>query len=805
MKLVPEVEPQLFGWMVGQGGLVMQTGDLGVTWQTPQGDPPEGSAEQFDFSALAVIGTKVWVAGSPGTQVLHSPDAGRSWVAFPTGQSLPIRSLSFVDGQHGWAVGELGTILATRDGGQTWHRQRSGGTRAALLGIFAEPEDVPLELFAQLSGNEGYLGAVETLNRRDLEVAPRASVPRSDRLHEALVGVGASSGRSAWRFPLRQQGLELGADEIVDGWDRASDGRGLDRMKAHVVRQIRLWRPEVIVTRGLDPTGEDPLGSLVHQVVIEAVPLAADATSYSEQITQAGLQPWQVKKVYATLPPGIHGAVNLTTAELAERLGRSLADVASTPRGLLEERFCVSPESLGFSLLLDNLSRQTGSKEFFVGLVLHPGGEARRELFEPSAEKVDLIRRIVQKRRNMRAILERTERDPQGGLGLLAQAGDVTRGLDPDGSAQLLYHLAQRYSQSGEWGMAARAFKLLADQHPEHPLSQSALVWLVQYYASSEAAWRMRSPQRSAVQQVSAPAVESVGPGDLPRLTVQHASAPAIDFTQQEDRPALAAALASEIERTQPTLFAEPNLRFPLAVADRQRGAPARAERFYMIRSRSATRDAWWACARGEQWLADAKGVAPKPILHCAKARSKPYLDGRLDDAIWQRTKPAELRSLLEDDADWPAEVMLAYDNEFLYLAIRARDAPGVKYPFGEGPRPRDPDHSGQDRVELLVDLDRDFTTYYRLSIDHRGWPAESCWGDATWDPTWFVAGDAAERGWSVEAAIPMDQLTGQYPKSRSTWAIGLQRIVPGVGFQSWNTPAAVAVVPEGFGYLIFE
>ena len=31
------------------------------------------------------------------------------------------------------------------------------------------------------------------------------------------------------------------------------------------------------------------------------------------------------------------------------------------------------------------------------------------------------------------------------------------------------------------------------------------------------------------------------------------------------------------------------------------------------------------------------------------------------------------------------------------------------------------------------------------------------------------------------------------------------QRTVPGVGLQSWSTPASTAVVPEGFGLLIFE
>lgn len=784
MELVPEVRPQVYGWLVGQGGLVRLTADLGATWQTPPGNPPQGVAQEFDFAALAVIGPKVWVAGSPGTRVLHSPDAGRSWTAFSTGQSLPIRSLCFVDDTHGWAVGELGTILATTDGGRTWQRSRAGGTRAALLGIFSEPEHVPLELFAQLSGNDGYLGVVETLNRRELDAASRPAVDRADRLHEAVVGVGASGARAAWRFPLREAGLRLPAGEIVKLWDRANDGRGLDELKAHLVRQIRLWRPDVVVTHEASPTGDEPTANLVHQAVIEAVEQAGDPTSHREQITGAGLAPWRAKKVYAALRPGMHGEVDLATTELADRLGRSLADVACTPRALLEERFRVAPASLGFRLVLDNLPRQPGRDDFFAGIVLRPGGEARRELLAPSAETIGLVRRIAQKRRIMQAILDRANVDPKADAALLAQADELTQELDPDSSAQILYHLAQRYHQSGQWQLAARTFKLLSDRHPEHSFTRAALVWLVQYYASGEAEWRLRGRERFMVRQ---------------------ASAPAIDPDQQEDRPELAAALGKRIESSRPMLFAEPSIGFPLAVADRQRGFPRHAEQFYMARSRSATHDAWWASARGEQWLDRPQGTGPKPVLHCVKAAAKPRLDGRLDDAVWHRAKPAQLRSPKGDDVYWPAAVMLAYDGEFLYLAIEARQAPGAKYTSSRGARPRDPDLTEHDRVELFVDLDRDFTTYYRLAIDHRGWPAEACWGDASWDPTWFVAAGTAGNTWTAEAAVPLDQLTGKYLTSGDAWAIGIQRVVPGVGFQSWNTPAAVAVVPEGFGYLIFE
>jgi hypothetical protein len=52
--------------------------------------------------------------------------------------------------------------------------------------------------------------------------------------------------------------------------------------------------------------------------------------------------------------------------------------------------------------------------------------------------------------------------------------------------------------------------------------------------------------------------------------------------------------------------------------------------------------------------------------------------------------------------------------------------------------------------------------------------------------------------------AIPLAELTGELPDGDTAWAVGVQRIVPGVGFQSWTTPAAPEVAGEGLGYLIF-
>ncbi len=247
---------------------------------------------------------------------------------------------------------------------------------------------------------------------------------------------------------------------------------------------------------------------------------------------------------------------------------------------------------------------------------------------------------------------------------------------------------------------------------------------------------------------------------------------------------------------------------------------------------------------QSELHIAEADARPLKPRLKCVRVDAKPRLDGRLDDPVWQQARTAALVSAQHDDGQWPAAVMLAHDAEFLYLAIQCRNPPGnekgekgpsnndfgifrgeqpsppAPLPKGEGSysistllpkgegsraRPRDADLSLHDRVEVLIDIDRDYTTYYRLAIDDRGWTNDRCWEDRSWNPTWYVASSRDGHGWTAEAAIPLKELTSQPLKPHETWAIGLQRVAPGVGFQSWNSPAAVEVLPDGFGLLEFE
>jgi hypothetical protein len=277
------------------------------------------------------------------------------------------------------------------------------------------------------------------------------------------------------------------------------------------------------------------------------------------------------------------------------------------------------------------------------------------------------------------------------------------------------------------------------------------------------------------------------------------------DPQQSQQRFAKAIGYAQQLEQVEPALAFEPRVRFPLSVAQRQQGFTGAAERFYQTLRHSRPPDAWLACSQTEQWLGERQPQPPKQLWTCARAAGKPRLDGKLEEPLWHQANVVELHSPQRDDGQWGAVAMLAYDEEFLYLAVSCTRASGVRYQSSNKPRPRDADLSDQDRVELYLDVDRDYATYYKLVVDHRGWTGESCWHDATWNPTWYVASGGDEHAWTAEAAIPLAELSTQAPDATTAWAVGVQRIAPGLGFQSWTTPAAPEVTPEGFGLMVLQ
>jgi photosystem II stability/assembly factor-like uncharacterized protein len=807
------------GWLVGDGGLVLQTADLGKSWQTPRGDLPR-VAEQFDFRAVEVVGSHVWIAGAPGGRVFHSPDGGGAWEPQSTGVSIPIESLAFTDAQHGWAVGSLGVILATDDGGATWRRQRAGGLRSALLAVYSQPMSIPLEVLAQFSSADGYLAAASVVHRPPPSRDNVASHDSAQRTHDAVVQLGGGAAETAWRFPLPESELGLSAERLVEVLAQSDDGRGLEHLDAYLVRQIRQWRPDVLFTHDVALPGDHPLAQFLGERVLRAVESAADPTQYVLLATEAGLAPWRVSKVYGTRPPGERGPVVLDASDTPPALGRSLADEAALARGLIAVRRTVRPAVIGAARMLDQVPEGRGEGGFFAGVAVSPGSDARRTLIPLDRDNLDQLRRIAQRRRNMEHILQQDASDPAWA----AETSELIRDLDNNGAAEVLHQMASQYAESGRLELAARTFETLASRQGGHPLSESAALWLLQYYASGEAAHWVQMASRAVIAPGPSGGVQlaggTAGAAGL-NATVLTQSAPVDRVLERDRRRERAIQIARYLETSNPELHAAMPARFPLAVAQRGLGYDKSAEQVYLdVRGKRAD-DAWWSAAHAERWLKEPSGAPPMPIWTARRAESRPLLDGRPDDPCWLAAREITLVDGSRPSGDAPArrgqrepvavEARISYDDEFLYLAVVCRKSPRVAYPASTGaPRPRDADLTSRDRVELSLDVDRDYTTYWRLSIDHRGWTAESCLGGSAWNPTWYVAASETDELWMVEAAIPLAELTETASLQGAVWAAGLVRVAPGDGAQRWSSrdssgAASFGDSPAKFGLLLFQ
>lgn len=792
-------------WLCGDRALLLGSTDGGATW-TNSPYFPQSAASHFDFAALAMLGNHVWVAGNPGSVVFHSADGGKTWQQQRTDCQTPISSLCFLDENRGWAAGALGTILHTRDGGSSWRVQRQGGSRAALLAIFSEPARVPHEMLVQQAGNEGYLTAVELLNHKSSDQT------HADRTRSAMSTLLSTATTTASQFPVsaRQTGATL--EQILSSWDGST--AAVAQLEEYLVRRIRIWRPDVIVTEDAHPGGDNPLAHLTNQLVLEAARKAADPGAYRSQIEQAGLAEWQVKKVFAALDASDkQGDIKLVCSQLAPRIGASLADVADEARGQLDDTYKISPPARSFQLLVDHLPQGQGRRDFFAGISLAPGSEARRSLSHPPVPDFTSLSKQIQKRQLIQGLLERSEKDPLRGQAWLAQVTEMTKGLSPASSARIMYHLGQRYQASGESELAAEVFSTLVEKHADHPLSDASLLWLIHYYASAEASHQRRG-QASFVQPAAA--VQQQAAGQV---------RPAIDNQTAGSRVALAKGVTAEpfatdnrieraiafgklLEKNRPALAAVPSVKFTLVNA-RTKTASASLERERMLQSLAASRSSgdWSLCAKAELFLAGrTKGEeCPKRSFLCKTTATKPKLDGRLDDEAWQTARPVSLREGGAAGEPLESIVAITHDDEFLYIGVSCQRVPAIEYPADDRTRTRDADLQGSDRVELLLDIDRDYATYYRLAVDYRGWTNEACLGDASWNPTWYVAAAGDATHWTVEAAIPLAELTADKTLRKSYWAVGLHRVIPGKSWQSWTPVSSDEFRPESFGLMQFE
>jgi tetratricopeptide (TPR) repeat protein len=828
---------------VGQGGLVLVSAKGGSEWgyvETLKLSPDVLAA--LDFHAVCAAGKQYWIVGRPGSVVLHSPDQGARWELQRTGQPLPLNAVFFLDDKHGWAVGELGTILATADGGKTWQACHRGGARAAALFVHARSAGVPLDTVAVLGAQDGYLSAVLRVTAPDANSAAPSRSVEAPRLSAAVRQAGGAAAEMLWQFPIPSHLAHTDRRQLIEAWNQLHGDRADDQLVRQLVLAIRMWRPDVLITDSPDGPGAD---ALLPEALRVAFSKAANPKEFPEQLGELGLEPWKAAKAYTrwevirggygSHPPG---TARLDLNALSPPLEATVQEFVSGPLSLLAEEDASLPALRAYRLLID---RPEGSAaqhvDLMQGIDLARGGQARRALAEVPEPSPELIK-AVRQRLQLRAMAETPLKGLTDPDRLLTQIGPMLENMPEDQAARAAFGAASRFARAGQWNLAREAYLLVAERYPTHPLALDACRWLIRHNSSSEARRRDELGQFLAVSQMdfgvptgaktTLQRPQKPGPdGEKPKDPPKPIELPTFETRQgyklsqdtyeltQSGKKSTArkwyeASLAYEkrLAAFGPLAENDPAIQFCLQAARRNLGEVEAARKWYADFASRQPDGPWRTAALSELWLLNRNGTPPRPVAPCRFTDTKPFLDGQLDDECWQAGKPLALVNAAGDTlADNPTEVRLAYDKEYLYLAVRCFHPAGKKAePVKE--RGRDADLRGHDRVSVLLDLDRDYSTCFHLQIDQRGCVSEDCWGDKTWDPRWFVKVHAEDTNWVAEAAIPLMQLSGDNIINGRAWAFNVVRTLPGRGVQAWSLPAEVpeeALRPEGLGLLIFS
>jgi photosystem II stability/assembly factor-like uncharacterized protein len=102
-------------WVTGWSGTILMTNNAGLNWFNQM------SGTSQPLRAVQCIDTNT-VFCSGMNAILKTTDSGNNWISQNTGLTVwrYLNSISFINENEGWIVGDEGTLLKTTDGGLTW-------------------------------------------------------------------------------------------------------------------------------------------------------------------------------------------------------------------------------------------------------------------------------------------------------------------------------------------------------------------------------------------------------------------------------------------------------------------------------------------------------------------------------------------------------------------------------------------------------------------------------------------------------------------------------------------------------------
>jgi hypothetical protein len=185
--------------------------------------------------------------------------------------------------------------------------------------------------------------------------------------------------------------------------------------------------------------------------------------------------------------------------------------------------------------------------------------------------------------------------------------------------------------------------------------------------------------------------------------------------------------------------------------------------------------------------LADVAKQYGPPVLWVPKPSTPPVIDGNLDDACWKDARPVVLgysTGAWWDQPTQKTEARILADNKAVYFAVRCFESePDRVAPSGTA---RKGMIVGADAVEFFLDpgCQRKRHDYFHVIVTQGGtvYRAKGLEPDA-WKGAVTAKVGKFDGGWTVEAAIPLEDLGLKGDSVPKIWGINVCRQRPELGF----------------------
>jgi hypothetical protein len=153
------------------------------------------------------------------------------------------------------------------------------------------------------------------------------------------------------------------------------------------------------------------------------------------------------------------------------------------------------------------------------------------------------------------------------------------------------------------------------------------------------------------------------------------------------------------------------------------------------------------------------------PSLPVVRVESPPKIDGQLDDPVWEKGwVDPNFTQNFPDEGKAPSEqteVRVLYDNEAIYIGVRAFDSEPNKIVARLTRRDRDID---SDKVTVDISSKNDRASAYHFQVSAAGVQVDGIrFGDTeydnAWDGRWYSETSTDAKGWTAELKIPLSTL----------------------------------------------